>query len=137
MKSRKVGIFLSFEFGKDNNLHQSFYSQSKQHSKYDIIDYSLNESYHPDNLWLNKARKQIEQSDLVIVMLGEDTHNAPGVIKEVGEANKLNKPMFQLKPNNRTSGIVAGAGDVIRWKWKQIDVKIESLLQFTKENIKQ
>ena len=125
---KKVWCFLSFEFGKDNELHHNFYSQAKQHSEYEVIDKSLNEQYHPDAQWLNKARKQIVLSDIVIVVVGEDTHNAPGVEKEVTIANQLKKPMFQIRPQNRTAGEVRGGGDVIRWNWKTIDAKIAECL---------
>ena len=125
---KKVRVFLSFEFGRDNELHYNFYSQAVQYSKYEIIDYSLNEPYHPDPLWLNKARKQIDLSDIVIVVVGEDTHNAPGVEKEVTVANQLKKPMFQIRPKRRTAGEVRGAGEVVPWKWKQIDAKIAEKL---------
>ena len=69
----KVRVFLSFEFGKDNELHRNFYVQAEHHSQYEIIDCSLNEPYHPDSRWLEKARKQIAFSDIVIVVVGEDT----------------------------------------------------------------
>ena len=128
MKKGKVGVFLSFEFGKDNELHHNFYSEAKQHSEYEIIDYSLNEAYHPDARWLEKARKQIALSNIVIVVVGEDTHNAPGVEKEVMIANQLKKPMFQIRPQRRTAGEVRGAGDVIRWNWKTTDAKIAECL---------
>ena len=124
----KVRVFLSFEFGRDDELHHNFYSQAKLYSKYEIIDESLNEQYHPDPLWLNKARAQIKKSDIVIVMLGQDTHNATGVEKEVGEAHQLGKPMFQLRPQKRTYGEVRGAGEVITWKWKRINAKIAEKL---------
>ena len=126
MKNRKVHVFLSFEFGKDNELHRNFYAQAKEHSKYQIIDESLNEQYHPDEAWLKKARKQIGKSDVVIVMLGDDTHNAPGVIKEVNETHQQKKPIFQIRPKGRTSAEVKGAGKVIPWDWKQIDAMIAS-----------
>lgn len=129
MKKRKVNVFLSFEFGKDDDLHHNFYAQAKHCSDYEIIDFSLNEVYHPDSQWLNKARKQITLSDILIVVLGEDTHNAPGVIKEVGEANQLKKPMFQVRPQRRTTGEVRGAGKVIPWKWKRINAKIAECLE--------
>ena len=119
---------MSFEFGKDNKLYRNFYSQAKQHSHYEIIDYSLNEAYHPDSQWLNKARKQIALSDIVIVVVGEDTHNAPGVEKEVTIAHQKHKPMFQIRPQRRTAGEVRGEGDVIRWKWKTINAKIAECL---------
>ena len=70
------------------------------------------------------AIEQIALADIMIVLLGQDTHNAPGVIKEVGEANQLKKPIFQIRPRARTSGPVPGAGDVIPWQWKKIDEKI-------------
>ena len=125
---KKVRVFLSFEFGKDNELHHNFYTQAEDHSQYEIIDCSLNEAYHPDPKWLNKARAQIKKSDIVIVMVGQDTHNATGVEKEVGEANKLKKPIFQVRPQGRTHGGVRGAGEVIPWKWLQIDAKIAEKL---------
>lgn len=128
MNNRPVRVFLSFEFGKDEELHRNFYAQAKEHSKHEILDCSLNEPYHPDPAWLNKARKQITQSDIVIVVNGDDTHNAAGVKKEVTVANQLGKPMFQIRPQQRTSGEVKGAGEVISWKWKQIDAMITKLL---------
>lgn len=125
---KKIRVFLSFEFGRDNELHRNFYSQAMQYSEYEIIDYSLNEPYHPDPLWLNKARKQIGLSDIVIVVVGEDTHNAPGVEKEVTVANQLKRPIFQIRPKRRTAREVRGAGEVVPWKWKQIDAKIAEKL---------
>ena len=125
---KKVRVFLSFEFGKDDKLHRGFYSQALLHSQYEIIDCSLNKEYHPNPQWLNKARAQIKKSDIVIVMVGQDTHNATGVEKEVGEANQLKKPIFQVRPQGRTHGEVRGAGEVIPWKWKQINAKIAELL---------
>ena len=121
---QKVRVFLSFEFGKDNELHYNFYSQAKLYSKYEIIDESLNEQYHPDPLWLNKARKQIALSDIVIVVVGEDTHNAPGVEKEITVTHQLGKPIFQVRPQKRTAGEVRGAGEVIPWRWRQIERRL-------------
>ena len=125
---KEVRVFLSFEFGRDNKLHRNFYSQAERYSQYEIIDCSLNEPYHPDPKWLNKARAQIKKSDIVIVMVGQDTHNAPGVKKEVGEAHQLKKLMFQVRPQGRTHGEVRGAGEVVPWKWKWIDAKIAEKL---------
>ena len=127
--AKKVGVFLSFEFDKDRDLHRNFYAQAKKHSKHNIRDNSLKEKYHPDADWLNKARNKIKQSDIVIVVVGDDSHNAPGVIKEVGEANKMKKPIFQIKPKPRKVGKVKGAGEMIPWRWKRINAKIDELLK--------
>ena len=122
----QVKVYLSFEFDRDADLYRSFLTQASLGvSCHDFEDYSLNEAYRPhDESWLKKARKQIELADIVVVALGDDTQNAPGVIKEVGEANKLKRPIFQIRPQGRTSGSVPGAGDVIPWNWKKIDAKI-------------
>ena len=96
--------------------------------------YSLKEPYQPhnDRAWLKKARAQIKQSDIVIVITGQDTHNAPGVEKEVTIAHQEDKPIFQIRPQSRTSGAVRGAGEEIPWKWKQIDAKISECLKLKK-----
>lgn len=125
----KVKVFLSFEFDKDDELHRNFYMQAKECSQYTIKDYSLNEQYHPDQKWLEKARAQIKKSDIVIVVIGEDTHNAPGVEKEVTSANQLGKPIFQIRPQSRTSGAVPGAGEVVPWKWQKVDAAISQRLR--------
>ena len=125
-----VKVFLSFEFDKDRELQPNFYAQAKKHSDYEIKDYSLKETLRPDdNSWLKEAKKQIVLSDIVIVVLGQDTHNAPGVKKEVAFANQEGKPMFQTRPQKRTSGAVPGAGEEIKWDWKQIDAKISECLK--------
>ena len=127
----QVKVFVSFEFGRDNELHHNFYAQAAEHSDYAIKDYSLKEPYKPESkrAWLKKAHKQISQSDIVIVITGQDTHNAPGVEKEVTIANQQRKPIFQIRPKNRTSGPVPGAGDEIPWNWKKIDAKISECLK--------
>ena len=127
MSIRKVGVFVSFEFDKDEELHRNFYKQAKKHSRYDIQDFSLNER-RPSAEWLKYAKKQIIKSDIVVVILGQDTHNAPGVEKEVTIANQLSKPIFQIRPQTRTSGAVKGVKKLIRWKWKLIDAKIDDII---------
>ena len=96
----KVRVFLSFEFGRDDELHHNFYSQAKLYSKYEIIDESLNEQYHPDPLWLDKACKQIALSDIVIVVVGEDVHNTSGVEKEGTVTHQLKSQFFRFTYRN-------------------------------------
>ena len=127
----KVKVFLSFEFDRDADLYRNFFAQARRSdSSHEIEDYSLNEAYRPhDESWLKKARKQIDLADIVIVALGDDTHNAPGVEKEVTIKNQLYKPGFQIRPKKRTSGSVSGAGDVVQWDWTKIDAKISECLK--------
>ena len=125
MAKKKVGVFVSFEFGKDNELHRGFYTQAKEHSRYDIKDFSLNEVYQPNDNWLTKARNQIRRSDIVILIVRQDTHNAPGVLKEIAIATGMRKPRFQIKTRAENYGPIPGAGDLIVWDWDDIDAKID------------
>ena len=127
----KVKVFLSFEFDRDRELQHIFYAQAARgDSCHEIEDYSLKEAYQPhnDRVWLKKARDQISCSDIVIVVTGQDAHNAPGVEKEVTIAHQEGKDIFQIRPHGKTSGAVPGAGDEIKWDWKQIDAKISECL---------
>ncbi len=127
----KVKVFLSFEFDRDHDLYRNFFAQARRgDSSHEIEDCSMDEAYRPhDESWKKKAREKIDSSDIVIVALGDDTHNAPGVEIEMTIKNQLYKPGFQIRPKNRTSGSVRGAGDEVVWDWKKIDAKISECLK--------
>ena len=128
MAKKKVGVFVSFEYESDYANCRNFYAQARRgDSRHSIKDYSLKERRKEDE-WLKYAEKQIRKSRLVVVIIGKNTHNAPGVDDEVKIANRLNKPIFQIRPKTVTAGAVYAVDDVIRWKWKLIDVKIDTIL---------
>ena len=126
----RVGVFLSFKFKKDNHLRGSFHTQANRgDSHYYVQDESLREDY-PNDIWLSEARERIRACDIVIVLVGKDTHNSSGVQKEVTEANMLCKSIFQIRPQGKTYGKVRGAGELIEWKWDKIDAKIAELTKY-------
>ena len=127
----KVKVFLSFEFDKDEGLRSNFYVQAARgDSCHEIENYSLKEPYKlHDEEWLKKAKDLISRSNIVIVVTGQDAHNAPGVKEEVKIANRLRKPIFQIRPQNSTGGAIPNAGEIIPWKWKKIDAKISECLK--------
>ena len=123
----RVGVFFSFEFDKDKELYGSFFAQAKEQSRHAIRDYSLDKVDPPDD-WEEKAESQIAQCDVVIVVIGQDTHTATGVEVEVEIAKQLGKCVFQIQPQQQNYGGVDGAGEMIPWKWDEIDAKIDELL---------
>ena len=120
-----VDVFVSFEFDKDVDLKNNFYRQANDHSPHRIRNFSLREAY-PTDEWKGKARAAIRECDLVIILIGPDTHNAPGVAIEVDIARRLGKLIFQVKPQGRTYNGAAGI-EVIPWKWRRINRKIDEL----------
>ena len=117
---------MSFEFDKDQDLKNSFYEQARDLTQHRIRNYSLNEAY-PDEAWKKKARNAIAQCDVVVVLIGEDTHNAPGVIVETDMARSLQKPIIQVRPKGRPYQGLTRLEEPITWKWRTINNKLDAI----------
>ena len=120
-------IFLSFEFDKDNNLKNSFLTQAKKLTQHRIINCSLNESY-PNQVWKDKARAAIRECDVVVVLIGQDTHIAQGVIVETDMARSMNKHIFQVRPKGRPYKGLIRLREPITWKWKNINKQLDEVV---------
>ncbi len=121
-----LNIFVSFEFNKDKDLQNSFYEQARTLTQHRVRDCSLHETY-PDENWKNKARKAIGRCDVVIVLIGQDTHNSPGIIVETDMARSLDKPIIQVRPQGRSYQGVTRLREPIPWKWSRINAEIDEL----------
>lgn len=115
----KKKVFVSFDYN-DVGLKKTLIGQAElPDSPFSIADFSLKEA-QPENEWLSKAQSAIARSDFFIVLLGNNTHQAPGVLKEVKIAQGLGKKRFQLKPQGAKFLPVPGAGEIVVWTWKNI-----------------
>ena len=114
----RLNIFASFEFDKDNNLKNSFYAQASKHTRHRVRNCSLNKAYD-DEAWKETAREAIRECDVVFVLVGQDTHNAPGVLVETDMAQSFNRPTIQVLSEkarrNRYRG-VPNLEDRIPWE---------------------
>ena len=71
--------------------------------------------------WEDKARAAVKRYDMVLVMVGPKTHQAPGVVKEVQMAREEGKPIVQIigyKDGNYT--VVPNAGRLYQWNWDNL-----------------
>lgn len=114
-------VFVSFDFDNDQQLKHFIIGQSKlKDSPFSIIDHSLEEE-KPDDEWEFEAEKKIKSADIVVVMVGSKTHQAPGVKKEVNMANKHKKKIVQIigykdsKPKP-----IPNAGKLYKWEWNKL-----------------
>ena len=121
-----LNIFVSFEFDKDRELKKQFYLQAKERTQHRVHNSSLNESY-PDEGWKNKAREAIRECDVVVVLIGPDTHSAPGVIVETDMARSMNKPVIQIRPQGRPYNGLTRLEEPIPWRWRTINAKLDGL----------
>ena len=122
----KLSIFVSFEFDKDNDLRNNFYPQAKENTPHRVVNCSLSEA-HEDKAWKKKARKAIKACDVVVVLIGEDTHNAEGVIVETDMARSFGKPIIQIRPQDRPYKGLTYLKKPIDWKWKTINTKLNAI----------
>src|ERR1700761_4277526 len=92
----KKKVFISFDFDQDKALRDLLIGQSHNpDSPFEVIDHSLHEAA-PEKDWEEKAGPLINRADLVIVIVGAQTHHAHGVLKEVNLARKHHKKIVQL-----------------------------------------
>lgn len=120
----KKKVFVSFDYNNDLHLKGTLIGQARlPDSPFSIADFSLNET-KPEVGWLSKAQSAIAQCDVFIVLLGKNTHNAAGVLKEVKIAKGIRKKRFQLRPQRKNFGSVPDAGDVVTWKWENLKARL-------------
>lgn len=114
-------VFVSFDFDNDRALKRFLVGQSKlPDSPFEIVDCSLKEAA-PEPLWEKRARAAIRASDLLLVIVGRNTHRARGVLKEVAMARALGIPRVQMIGYRQGSYTpVAGAGRLYAWNWENL-----------------
>jgi len=117
----KKKVFVSFDFDNDKSLKDLIVGQARlPDSPFEVIDTSLKEAA-PMKTWEDKARVAIKRSEIVLVMVGSNTHKAPGVLKEVQMARDEKIPIVQMighKDGNYTA--VPNAGRLYAWNWDNL-----------------
>lgn len=114
----KKRVFFSFDFDEDQGLKHHMVGQLKlDSSPFAAADWSMKEAA-PQRNWETEAEARIARSDVVVVLVGPNTHRAPGVLKEVAITRRLGKPIVQIigyKDSNPTP--VPNGGRLLRWSW--------------------
>jgi hypothetical protein len=120
--SRKKKVYICFDFDEDKSLKDLLVAQCKiKNCPFEIVDASLREEVKKKN-WADKAEVNIQKADTVVVLLGHNTHQAPGVLKEVQIARKLEKRTIQLIGHkDHKYHRVPGAGVLYQWTWENLN----------------
>jgi hypothetical protein len=117
----KTRVFVSFDFDNDQKLKTFILAQAKNSdSPFEVENWSLNEPV-PQKTWKEQAAKRIARCAVVLVMVGPETHRAPGVLAEVAIANDLGIPVRQvIGYTDANPKPVPGAGRLYRWSWSTL-----------------
>lgn len=120
-RRKKKRIFISFDYENDRTL-KSFIRGQARHpdTPFEIIDWSMREAA-PERTWERKAKERIKRSDMLIVVAGRKTRNAPGVLREVRMARDEGIPVAQvIGYKNKRCPHVPGAGRRYRWTYENL-----------------
>ena len=122
-------VFLSFEFEKDAGKRRDFLHQAGLHSDFVLQDKSLPAAEH-DEKWRSEVKERMKDSHVVIVLLGPDTHNAPGVLDELSLAGEVERPVVQLMPQGQNYGLAGKYRAVCKYKWKRVNQMLRNPVAF-------
>ena len=113
--------FISFDFDRDKTLKDFMAGQAKlPDSPFTMADWSMKEAA-PQRDWRAEAEARIRRSDIVIVVVGPNTHKALGVLAEVAMARRNGIPIVQVIGYKDTSPTaVPNAGKLYRWNWENL-----------------
>ena len=116
----KLKMFVSFDYETDLSLKGNLVAQAElPDSPFSVTDVSLQER-EPEQEWLRKAKSAIAKCDVFVVILGRNTHSAPGVLQEIEIAKGMNKRRFQLRPQGKKWKPMKGAGKMVVWTWENL-----------------
>ncbi len=113
--NKSKNVFYSFDAPDDKVLKDFAVGQTiNKSTPFKAEDKSLKKA-QPQSKWEKAAEKKISNSDLVMVMLGDKTHKATGVKKEVAMARKHGVQVVQIKPQKSNAKKVTDAGRTYNW----------------------
>lgn len=114
-------VFISFDYDEDKALKDLLIGQAKNPTcPFEVIDSSLKEAA-PESGWEKKAQQHISRADIVLVLVGSQTHKAPGVRKEIAIARKQKKKIVQLIGYKHGKyKRVPDAGILYSWTWENL-----------------
>lgn len=113
-------------------MQVEFLRQQAKDNRNDLefIDYSVKEPF--DEKWKTHCRERIARSDVLVVMIGEDTHSRPAVNWEIKTAYELGIPVVGVRiykdANHKIpEEMIRRGAPIIPWQLKQIQEEIDQV----------
>lgn len=114
---KKPRVFISFHIDDEAQVNFLRY-QAKNSDKLEFTDYSVKEPF--DDKWKTRCTERIRQSTVVVIAIGEHTHEREAVLWEIRKAHELGKPVIGMRihsdKNHKIPAPMKEHGDkVISW----------------------
>jgi hypothetical protein len=102
--------------------------QSKNSDQLEFTDYSVKEPF--DEKWKTQCTERIKQSSVVVVAIGEESHNRDAVLWEIQKAHALGKPVIGMRihsdKNHKIPQPMLDHGDkVLPWKLSALQTELD------------
>lgn len=123
----KSRVFISFHI-EDENQVNLLRHQGKNSDQLEFIDYSVKEPF--DEKWKTQCTERIKRSSVVIVAIGENTHEREAVDWEIRKAHELGKPVIGMRlysdQNHKIPPAMKEHGDrVVPWNLETIQAELD------------
>ena len=117
--------FISFDFDHDEDLRNLLVGQAKNpDTPFEITDWSVKQPW-AERDWERKCLERIRKTEVVIVIVGQHTCNASGVLTEIRLAKAAGVPFFGLQGRaDKTCPAPGGLDKVYRWTWDNLKALI-------------
>jgi len=120
-------VFISFHIDDENQVYLLRH-QGKNSDQLEFTDYSVKEPF--DDKWKTRCTERIRQSTVVVVAIGEKTHERDAVDWEIRKAHELGKPVIGMRIHNEKNHKIPQAmkenGDrVVPWKLESVQNEID------------
>lgn len=126
-KPTKPRVFISFHVDDEAQVNLLRH-QAKTSDQLEFTDYSVKEPF--DEKWKTQCTERIRQSTIVVVAIGENTHQREAVDWEIRKAHELGKPVIGMRissdKNHKVPKAMVEHGDkVVPWKLEDIQSELD------------
>jgi|GEM_PF-554818 len=123
----KTRVFISFHVDDEGQVNLLRH-QGKNSDQLEFIDYSVKEPF--DDKWKTRCTERIRQSTVVVVAIGERTHEREAVNWEIQKAHELGKPVIGMrihsdKKHKIPQAMKEHADRVVDWNLETIQSEID------------
>jgi hypothetical protein len=125
--------FISFDFDHDEKSRKYFVGQGKKDSPtpFTISDWSSKDVL-PQKTWEQTIESKIGNCNLMIVLVGQKTASASGVVKEIAMAKRKNVPTFGVYIDGAGASTTLPTGlprgRTIAWTWTGVAKAIKQMM---------